>query len=77
MVPAPCPLTGPVPPPAYQRALTTRGPALHIDALTLVIRLHLLALCRVAVQQADRRCPRPCPPGRGVPRVATATSPCC
>ncbi len=73
--PASCTPTGPGPPPAYQRALTTRGPALHIDALTLVTRLHL------AVQQAPRRCPPalarrtgrwgPCGPARRPPpRVA-------
>jgi hypothetical protein len=33
----------PVPPPCYQRAQVKRGPALHIDALTLVTTLHLLA----------------------------------
>jgi len=55
MVPAPCKPTAPAPPPAYQRAVAKRGPALHIDALTLVTRLHLLALCRLAVQQAPRR----------------------
>jgi len=65
MVPAPCTPTAPVPPPAYQRAVTKRGPALHIDALALVTRLHLLALCRLAVQQAQRRCPPPLPAGPG------------
>ncbi len=65
MVPVPCPSTVPVPPPAYQRAVATRGPALHIDALTLVTRLHLLTLCRLAVQQAGRRCPPPLPAGPG------------
>ena len=65
MVPAPCLSTAPVPPPCYQRALAKRGPALHIDALTLVTRLHLLALCRLAVQQAHRHCPPPLPAGPG------------
>ena len=65
MVPAPCVSTAPVPPPAYQRALTKRGPALHIDALTLVTRLHLFTLCHLAVQQAQRRCPPPLPAGPG------------
>ena len=37
----------PVPPPAYHRAQVRLGPALHIDALTLVNTLHLLALCRL------------------------------
>jgi hypothetical protein len=65
MVPAPCASTAPVPPPAYQQALTKRGPALHLDALTLVTRLHLLPLCRLAVQQAQRHCPPPLPKGPG------------
>jgi len=65
MVPAPCVSTAPVPPPAYQRAVAKRGPALPIDALTLVTRLHLLTLCRLAVQQAHRRCPPPLPAGPG------------
>lgn len=38
----------PVPPPAYYRAQDRLGPALHIDALTLVTILYLLALCRLA-----------------------------
>jgi hypothetical protein len=41
------------------------GPALHLDALTLVTRLHLLALCRLAVRRAQRRCPPPVPAGPG------------
>src|SRR5439155_16465303 len=44
----------PVPPPAYYRAQARLGPALHIDALTLVRTLHLLALCRLAVRLAHR-----------------------
>src|SRR5438309_990041 len=51
----------PVPPPAYHRAQARLGPALHIDALTLVNTLHLLALCRLAVHLAYRRCPPPLP----------------
>src|SRR5258708_1411399 len=39
----------PVPPPAYYREQARLGPALHIDALTLVTTLHLLALCRLAI----------------------------
>lgn len=35
-----------VPPPSYHRAMAT---ARHLDALTLVTRLHLLEVCRVAV----------------------------
>jgi hypothetical protein len=38
---------------------------LHLDALTLVTHLHLLALCRLAVQQAQRHCPPPLPQGPG------------
>src|SRR6266542_121253 len=55
----------PVPPPAYHRAQARLGPALHIDALTLVRTLHLLALCHLAVQLAHRRCPPPLPTGPG------------
>src|SRR5437588_10028314 len=55
----------PVPPPAYHRAQARRGPALHIDALTLVTTLHLLTLCRLAVRLAHRRCPPPLPAGKG------------
>src|SRR5438874_13685393 len=55
----------PVPPPAYHRAQARLGPALHIDALTLVRTLHLLALCRLAVRLAQRRCPPPLPAGPG------------
>src|SRR5437660_975887 len=55
----------PVAPPAYQRAQARLGPALHIDALTLVTTLHLLALCRLAVRLAHRRCPPPLPAGKG------------
>ena len=57
----------PIPPPSYHRALAN---ALHLDALTLVTRLHLLALCGVAVQMAQRRCPPPLPAGPGgAPRL--------
>ena len=65
MVPTPCLSTAPVPPPCYQRAVAKRGPALHVDAVTLVTRLHLLALCRRAVQHARRQCPPPLPAGPG------------
>jgi transposase len=48
---------------------------LHIDALALVTRLHLLALCRLAVQQAQRHCPPPLPKGPGgAPRRYSAES---
>src|SRR5437764_15437043 len=55
----------PVPPPSYQRAQAKQGPALHINALTLVNTLHLLLLCRLAVRMAHRRCPPPLPAGPG------------
>jgi hypothetical protein len=54
-----------VPPPAYHRAQARLGPALHIDALTLVNTLHLLALCRQAVRLAQHRCSPPLPAGPG------------
>jgi transposase len=38
---------------------------LHIDALTLVTSLHLLAFCRIAVRLAHRLCPPPLPAGPG------------
>ena len=55
----------PVPPPAYRREQARLGPALHINALTLVTTLHLLALCRFALHVAHRRCPPPLPAGPG------------
>ncbi len=59
----------PVPPPSYHRTAAT---ALHLDALTLVTRLELLALCRLAVRLAQRQCPPPLPAGPGgAPRVDT------
>jgi hypothetical protein len=62
MAPAIGPDQAPVPPPSYHRMLVN---ALHVDAFTLVTRLHLLALCAVAVQMAQRRCPPPLPAGPG------------
>jgi hypothetical protein len=65
----------PVPPPAYHRAHVRLGPALHIDALTLVNTLHLLALCRLAVRLAHHRCPPPLPAGPGgAPRTYSEES---
>ena len=60
----------PIPPPSsYHRrevqAQAQRARALHINALTLIETLHLLALCRLAVQLAHRRCPPPLPKGAG------------
>ncbi|HEY4033905.1 MAG TPA: transposase, partial [Ktedonobacteraceae bacterium] len=51
----------PVPSPPFQRGQARLSRALHIDALTLVTMLHLLALCRLA----HRRCPPPLPAGKG------------
>lgn len=66
----PCVSTAPVPPPAYHRAQAKGGPALHLDALTMIRRLHLLTLCRLAVRLGQRRCPPPLPAGPGGhPRV--------
>jgi len=55
----------PVAPPCYQRAQARQGRALQINALTLIMTLHLLALCRLAVRLAHRRCPAPLPAGKG------------
>lgn len=65
MVPATCSSTAPVPPPSYHRALVRQPTALHVTALTLVTSLQLLALCRLAVQSAHRRCPPPLAKGPG------------
>ena len=65
----------PVPPLCYQRRQAKQGPALHINALTLVTTLHLLSLCRLAVRFAHRRCPPPLPAGPGgAPRTYTEES---
>jgi transposase len=67
MAPARCPVQAPVPPPSYHRTMAT---ALHLDALTLVTRLQLLALCQLAVQLAQRQRPPPLPAGPGgAPRI--------
>ncbi len=50
MVPAACTGEVPVPPPAYHRIQHQRRSTLHLDALTLVTRLQLLRLCRLAVR---------------------------
>src|SRR5215813_7539996 len=65
MIPQMIDEAAPVPPPAYHRVQARLGPALHIDALTLVTTLHLLTLCRLAVRLAHRRCPPPLPSGPG------------
>src|SRR5947209_11227816 len=65
----------PVAPPSYHRAQARLGPALHINALTLVTTLHLLALCRLAVRLAHRRCPPALPAGKGgSPRIYSEES---
>ena len=70
MMPSVVPEQAPVPPPAYHRAQARLGAALHIDALTLVHTLHLLALCRLAVRLTHRRCAPPVPAGPGgAPRI--------
>lgn len=61
-----------VPPPSYQRTLAS---ALHLDALTLVTRLQLLAVCRVAVRLARQQCAPPLRAGAGgAPRLYTEES---
>ena len=68
-MPTICNQQAPVPPPSYHhrevQAQAQRARALHINALTLIETLHLLALCRLAVQLAHRRCPPPLPKGAG------------
>jgi Transposase DDE domain len=65
----------PVPPPCYQRAQARLGPALHLDALTLIRTLHLLTLCHFAVRVAHRRCTPPLPAGPGgAPRTYSEAS---
>jgi hypothetical protein len=51
MAPAVCADRAPIPPPSYHRTMAT---ALHLDALTLVTRLHLLEVCCIAVQVAQQ-----------------------
>ncbi len=61
-----------VPPQSYQWTMAT---ALHLDALTLVTRLHLLEVCGVAVQLAQQQCLPPLPAGPGgAPRVYSEAS---
>jgi hypothetical protein len=68
-MPTICQEQAPVPPPSYHRgevqAQAQRARALHINALTLITTLHLLAVCRLAVQLAQRRGPPPLPKGPG------------
>ncbi len=65
MAPLPCVSTVPVPPPSHQRAVQKQPTALHATALAVVAALRLLALCRLAVRLAHRRCPPPLPKGPG------------
>jgi len=65
MMPALGNSVAPVPPPAYHRTQARLGPALHIDAPTLINTLHLLLLCRLTVRLAHHRCPPPLPAGPG------------
>jgi hypothetical protein len=65
----------PISPPAYSRVQARSKDALHIDALTLIRTLHLLALCRLAVRLAHYRCPPPLPVGPGcAPRTYSEAS---
>src|SRR5262249_25464001 len=62
----------PVPPPSYHH---TPAGALHLDALTLLTRPRLLALCQCAVHLAQPSSPLALPAGRGgAPRVYRAES---
>jgi hypothetical protein len=58
----------PVPPPAYHHAQGRLGPALHIDALTLVRTLHVLTLCHRWSGCSIRRTPRVDPLSQACPR---------
>jgi hypothetical protein len=73
MAPAPLGIDqAPVPPPSNHRTMAT---ALHLDALTIVTRLQLLEICRVAVQLTQHLCPPALPAGRGgAPRVYAEAS---
>src|ERR1700732_1475882 len=59
----------PIPPPSYHRremqVQARQARALHINALSLIKTLHLLAVCQLAVRVANRRCPPPLPKGAG------------
>ncbi|HEX5505991.1 MAG TPA: hypothetical protein VFW96_25460 [Thermomicrobiales bacterium] len=70
MAPALCAAIGAVPLPSSPRALAKQPTGLSFTALTLVVSLHLLDLCRLAVRLAHRRCLPPLPKGPGGrPRV--------
>jgi len=75
MMPVPIHHQAPVPPPSYQRAQAKAGKALHIDAVTLITRLHLFMLCHLAVRLAHRKWPPPEPVGPGgAPRRSSEES---
>src|SRR3989440_9830611 len=79
MMPTICNEQAPIPPPSSHRrevqAVAQRARALHLNALSLIETLHLLALCRLAVQLAHRRCPPPLLKGvGGRPRTYSAES---
>ncbi len=69
MVPVPSMSTAPVPPLAYQRAVAKRGPALHIDALTLVTRKRQDSEHNRAAACVSLRC---CPSDRAYAACNTA-----
>ena len=73
MAPAVCAHPALVPPPSYHHTVAT---ALHLDALTLVIRLQLLEMCRLAVQLAQRQCLPPLRAGPGGARASTPKPRC-
>jgi hypothetical protein len=73
MAPANCAHPASVPPPSYHHTVARAPP---LDALTLVTRLELLTLCRLAVQLTQRQCPPPLSAGRGgAPCVYTEETP--
>ncbi len=77
MMPIRCTDQAPVPPLAYHRAQARLAGALHLDALTLITTLHLLALCRLAVRLAHRRCPPPLTLSNPPNAVWAQTPTCC
>ena len=72
MAPAVCADRAPIPPPSNHRTLAT---ARQVDALPLLTRVHLVEVCRVAGQLAQRQGPPPLPAGPGgAPRVDAAAA---
>jgi len=74
MAPALCADQAPVLPPSYYRS---PAGALHLDALTLSTRLHLLMVCELAVHLAHPPCIPQLPVGRGGARVSIARNRSC